>query len=328
MLQSVRISVGRTWRFATDTASSVAYDLTGYRRRIDELKGGASADFALPWPPYVSRFWTHMFHGTYQNVRSKVLVETLLPLRRCGPLPDVAHCEPTVEFEALLHPFALTALVHLEPTPVTPWPPARDASRLLHTVLRGPLAGAAQVRDGLPLEHLRPLPEVDATGREAHFEDAGRFVIVSAVHEAAPDPGALAYRLATLFDDERTDAAHPLKTSTGAVCVCDDTVGLVLPHTIDRAGQRLRCLHHNLATLLGYLENLATLTPASTTVPGQWFQARAAFLLNHLYLRKPLPHTAGIYRSRLPEAWIDKRGLAPFINALTDPTLQQLPTSH
>ena len=326
MLQCVRISVGRTWRFVTNTSASVSYSKTGYRGRIDSLKGSAADDdFQLPWPPYRSRLWERMFNGTYHDRRSPVLVATLLPLlHRAAPV-DIHRCRTGGEPEALQHPFALSTLVHLELAPVVPWPPDPAAAAVLRAVLESPLAADAQVRDGLPLEALPPLPTVDADDVAAHFEEAGHFVVVSALHEGAPEPKALAGRLSCLFEDT-VNAAGPLKSDGGALCVSGNVVGLVLPHTLPRAGDRMRCLHHNYATLLAYLENLATLTPAPTTKACQWFQGRAAELLNHLYRRAPLPDTGGIYRSRLPEAWIDQRRIAPFVNALTTPGLPKLPT--
>ena len=63
----------------------------------------------------------------------------------------------------------------------------------------------------------------------------------------------------------------------------------------------------------------------ATTVSCRWFQSRAAALLNYLYRRAPLPETGGIYRSRLPQSWINERRIAPFANALTGPTLDKLP---
>jgi hypothetical protein len=326
MLQCVRMSVGRTWRFVADTAACVANDLTRYRRQIDELKGKAgAADFGLPWPAYRSRLWTYMLNGTYQDTQSRVLVATLLPLWRHSTLPDVPRCRKPVEFDAFQHPFALTTIAHLELAPVASWPADPEASALLHAVLDSPLAVSAEVRDGVPLDRLPRLPGADDGGRRASFTEAGRFLIVSGLHEKTPDPGALAYRLASLFDDAKADAAFPLKSNRGAVSVTGTSVGLVLPHDLPRAGSRLRCLHHNVAALLGYMESLATLTPASTTVSCRWFQSRAATLLNHLYRRAPLPETGGIYRSRLPQAWIDQRRIAPFVNALTDPGLDKLP---
>ena len=54
-LQSIRITVGRTWRWTVDAKVAVSHDLRAYRRRIDVLKSGAGDEApTLPWPPYRS----------------------------------------------------------------------------------------------------------------------------------------------------------------------------------------------------------------------------------------------------------------------------------
>jgi hypothetical protein len=265
-----------------------------------------------------------MLNDTYQDTASKVLVKTLLPLRWCTTLAEVPQCLPPVESEALRHPFAVTTVVHLELVPVDPWPAAAEASALLHAVLGSPLVAGRTVQDGVPLAALPALPTTAFGGAPAWFEDAGHFVVLSGLH-SDKDPRALASSLACMFyDDPNPEAARSLRSSRGAICVTGNAVGLVLPGDLPRAEQRMRCLHHNLVTLLGYVQNLATLTPAKPMASSEWFQRRAATVLNHLYRRAPLPDTNKIYKSRLPELWIDERQLAPFINALR-PDLPQLP---
>ncbi|MFI7547455.1 hypothetical protein [Actinoplanes sp. NPDC049599] len=317
MLHKVSVSVGRTWRYATDDAASVADDKAGYRHQIDTLKGGPGPDgFGLPWPRYRSTLWTRMFNGTYQDIPSRVLVPSLIPLLYEEAVADLPQSRGPCSVSVFRHPFAVSTVMHIELAPIDPWPAAAGAAELFRTLLETPLPGSGQVRDGVALNTLPPLPTVDADGRAAGFEQAGSFVMVSALHQQAPDPGALASALATLFEDSGGNGAVPLRSRGGAIDVRGEVVGLVLPGDLPRAGQRLRCLHHNLATLLAYMQNLATLTPSSSTLATRWFQTRAATLLNHLYRRAPLPETNSIYRSRLAEAWINGRSIAPSINAL------------
>jgi hypothetical protein len=79
--------------------------------------------------------------------------------------------------------------------------------------------------------------------------------------------------------------------------------------------------------IFGYVQNLMTLTPTATTVAGQWFQDRAAIILNHLYRRAALPETRSIYRSRLPELWLNHHKLEPALNALTPASFPALEPS-
>src|SRR5829696_8244901 len=131
-----------------------------------------------------------MLNGSYQNTRPRVLVAALLPLRPVGAMQGVPRFRSPIQVEVFEHPFALSTVVHLELALVNPWPPAAEASELLRTVLAAPLVGDASVRDGLPIDQLRSLPGVDNLGRAINAEDAGRFVILSALH-AGPSPTAL-----------------------------------------------------------------------------------------------------------------------------------------
>jgi hypothetical protein len=320
VLQSVRISVGRTWRLTADGAATVEWSLRGYRRR---LGAAGPAPYGLPWPQYRSGLWGRMFGGDYRQQAAADLVAALVPLRHTGTAAPVPGCR-AAEVEALRHPFALTAFVHLELAAPVPWPPDRDAAAVLRATLTSPY-GPGQVRDGVPLADLPALPSVDADDVAAGFVDAGRFVLASAVYEGTPDPTALAGSLAVLFDGPPATGAVPLRRGVGALGVSGDVAALVLPNGGDRVGNRIRCLHYNYATLLAYLQNLTTLTPATTTETCRWFQQRSAVLLNHLYRREPLPSTRSVYRSRLPQAWLDGRRVAPAVNAITGTELPLLP---
>lgn len=329
-LQAVRLSIGRTWRFVTAESACVDDDLSAYRNRVDALKSGeVSADYELPWPPYRSRFWAYMFNPSYRETRSATQVAALLPLRWQGSLPAAAGANgyrTPVEVEAVRHPFALTALAHLELTIPEPWPTDAEASAVLRSMLRSSLTGTSQVQDGVPLNVLPALPTTEFQGRPARFEDVGNFVVLSGLEDGS-DAKTLASSLALRFDDAPDpDKAHPLRTRAGAICVSGNTVGLVLPSTLPRAEQRSLCLHHNVTLLLTYLQNLATLTPSAPTVSCEWFRGRAAAVLNHLYRRTPMPQTGSVYKSRLTELWLTERGVTAAVNALT-PELPQLPVA-
>jgi hypothetical protein len=263
-----------------------------------------------------------MYNGSYQNTSTEALVETLLPLLYRTELPPVSQGGRPVVVEVVQHPFALTTIAHLDLAPVDP---SAAGTAALNEVLRTPLTGPCQVRDGVPLTVVPELPELDADGQPAKLEEAGQFQLLSGLHFSAPDPEGVAQGLATLFESTKNEHAQPLKSDQGAIAIDAGRVGMVLPHTQYRAGARLDCLHHNLATLLAYMENLATAPPSSPTVVAEWFRRRAAVVLNHLYRRAPLPETSNIYRSRLPQAWIDYRQLAPALNSLTMGDLPALP---
>ena len=122
MLQDLRLSVGRTWRFVTsDDAVTVSEDLSGYRRQIDMLKNESGGDgFRLPWPAeYSSRLWRYMFGDDYTSTPSKRLVCGLLPLLRddmvqprsleSPPGTVLAWLDPA---EAFRHPFAVTVVLN------------------------------------------------------------------------------------------------------------------------------------------------------------------------------------------------------------------------
>lgn len=108
-----------------------------------------------------------------------------------------------------------------------------------------------------------------------------------------------------------------MMTDDTGIGVTSRRVGVVWPRAPELSGAKLRCLHQNFATLLAYIQNLATLIPLRPTVPAEWFQGRAALILNHLYRRAPLPETNAIYKSQLAELWIAHLGLQAAINAIT-----------
>ncbi|MDN5768181.1 MAG: hypothetical protein L0H96_11120 [Humibacillus sp.] len=313
----MRLTVGRTWRVTRDGRPGLACDLTGYRDRVDTLKSGLpGTTLRLPWPPYVSRLWTHMYNGTYQNADTFTLVATLLPLRCWGGHPPVESARGAViaETEFIWHPFAVTSLLHLSLPGELQWPATADDAAFLNDVLRAPLTRQAQVRDGLEL----PASIVGTAdpGGVVDFVDRGSFVFTSALHTVPGDQiAAAASGLALMLaDDPDPDRAGRLKSLRGAICVEGTGVGMVLPADVYRAGNVARCLHTNFATLLAYLENLRSVaTDADPTEAVRWFRSTAQQTLDHLYRRAPLPKTGSIYRSRLPELWLDKRGLPPAV---------------
>lgn len=327
MLQSVRISVGRTWRLVTDAGTSVSVDKTGYRESINALKNGESRTYELPWPPYRSRLWTYMYNGNYQNTASGALVATLLPLTHRATLADPSSpLGGPVALEVLHHPFAVTAIAHIPVLGDEPWSPGENGAARLQTLFQAPLSADSQVRDGISLDMVPDLPAVDADQKPAHFEEAGTFLLLSGLHHHSTEPGKLASALANLMEDATSDGSVPLKTDQSALMVSSGRVALVLPASQFRAGDRARCLHDNVATLLAQLQNLSTLLGATPTTAAGWFRRRSAVMLNHLYRRAPLPETTNVYKSRVPEAWINHRQLALPVNTVNGTELPPLST--
>lgn len=330
-LHSLRVSVGRTWRFLADDRrrADVDVDVSAYRRRIDVLKSPTSEAFVLPWPPYRSHVWRYLYGGDYRNASSFVQVSTLLPTRWATRRTVTSPLAPTpldVAVEAYRHPFALTTLTHVDPAPGTYWPAdASAASTLLQAVLRTPLAGTNAVVDGFPASEVPSPPIWGSEHSLLTLEDAGSVVVLSALHDEEDGRG-LASLLARRFEDEPDpEDAYPMRTKKGAVSVRGDTLGLVLPAGLPRAARRLECLHHNATVVLAYQQNLASLLNTPTTTSCAWYREQAAIVLNHLHRRAPLPATGSVYKSRLPELWLNERGLGAAVNALT-PGLPALPT--
>ena len=330
VLQGLRVSVGSTWRFVADDKTCADIDVSAYRRRIDELKSPTPApqDFGLPWPRYRSNLWRYMYSADYRNTRSVDLVGTLLPTLWAAK-PRAQTSLPfgswNVRVEVVRHPFALTTLVHVDPTVVSPWPgDASTASEELRRVLRT-MVGSAAIIDGLPISDIPSLPRLSFEGSELTLVDAGQFLLISALHDQ-DDGRASASVLARRFDDEPNPAhASTLRSAKGALSVRGEDVALVLPGKLPRAEQKLQCIHQNAAMTLAHLQNLSTVLKAPTTAACDWYREPAASVLSHLHRRVPLPATGSVYKSRLPELWLNERGRRAAINALTE-GLPALPT--
>ena len=323
VLQGLRVSVGSTWRFVADDKTCADVDVSAYRRRIDELKSPTLGprDFDLPWPPYRSNLWRHMYSADYRNTRSVDLVSTLLPTLwtkkpRAQTLPPIGLWNVSVE--VVRHPFALTTLVHVDPTLALPWPEdAARASEGLRHVLRAKV-GSAAIMDGFPLSEIPSLPKRSfKKGSALTLVNAGRFLLISALHDQ-DDGRSSASVLARHFDDEPDPTrAFPLRSAKGALSVRGEDVAQVLPRNLPRAEQKLECLHKNAALMLAYLQNLSTVLNAPTTTACNWYREPAASDLSHLYRRAPLPATGSVYKSRIPELWLNGRGREAAINVLT-----------
>jgi hypothetical protein len=75
------------------------------------------------------------------------------------------------------------------------------------------------------------------------------------------------------------------------------------------------------------MENLAAVVQAEKVTDAcDWFQPRAALMLNHLYRRAPLPEVNGIYKSRVAKMWIRHQDLVPHINRVNADAQQPPPT--
>lgn len=326
MLQTVRVSVAKTWRFV-DAAGRAATTTNerSHREELGKLMGvSPSSQFALPWAPYESTLWGNFFNAPYRSVDFRVLVSALLPLlyekEISFPAPE---CRPsTARFEAFRHPFAVTTVVHVNLFGLEPWPSKdRSASVIADFLKRSLLPPEGQLRDGIPLTELPTLPEADFQKQRAWFEPVSEFVLLSGLHQEAQDPKGLAYRLASLFEASAPDQGHPMKADHTGIAVTGGKVGFVLPRGDNAMGAKLRCLHENVATLLAYMQNLSTIVPMKPTASADWFRRRAALILNHLYRRAALRPEKfppeGIYKSRVAELWMNHLGLNGIINAIT-----------
>ena len=323
MLQQLRISVGATWRLATDEGrTTVLVDKTGYRAEFNRLKdGNATGPLALPWPSYKSTFWTAMLGGPYASVASYRLVAALTPTRVERPLgqPVDGIGRPAM-LEVLSHPFAVSTMVHFDLLDV----PVDDGAvaELVSGFLRQPVGTTGrQVRDGVSLDEIVHSSTTDADGHAAAHQACGSFVLLSGLHHEAPDPPALAAGLASLF--QANPAASRMHTTGTGIAVTDAKVGIVLPRNALRAGVRMGCLHHNQALLLAMMENMAAVVQPAPSIAAGWFQSQAALVLNSLYRRVPIPEVNGVYRSRLAELWLRERHLVDAINTAS----QNLPTA-
>jgi len=314
-LDSLLVSVGRTWRFDTDGQTGVDLTKNGYSTEIKRLRDNSDQrDFRLPWPPYKSRFWKYMLSGSYRETDIGSLVSVLLPLRhwRFQVKANDLGARPRIEVEAIRHPFALTTIAHFRMQDRDPWPADDQAAELLKTLLRGKVGAMQPVDEGFPYQELPSLPTTDVIGKPLVLKSAGQFVVISALHR---DPDALlpAAALARRFS-ENPSPADSIAIRDGAVCVHEDTVGLAL--SAKRGARLAGCLHNNYSLLLAYVQNLATLVDSSPTPECKWFQERAAMMLNHVYRREPAPPVNAIYKSRLAELWLSERGLIEPINKL------------
>jgi hypothetical protein len=333
VLEEVRVSVGRTWRFVTSEGrATVTKDVSGYKGQLDQLKNKRSDNgFGLPWPRYHSTLWGNLIGYGYQQTRTKLLVAALLPLL----LEDVIEPQPLesqsreqfaslISGEAFLHPFAVTTVLHLR---LERWPEEGRVSEVLDALFHHPLGSGqqGQVRHGAALSLLPVLPGQDFECNSASFELSGGFVLLSGLHHQDADPMTLAYRLASLYQKVATDKSQPMNTERTAVSVTGQHVGMLLPWS-PTVLSRAECLHRNTSTLLAYIENLAAVVvPEQTTQSGGWFQSRAASILNHLYRRKPLPEINNIYKSRVAQMWIDHRDLSDAVNRVNEHAQSSLP---
>jgi hypothetical protein len=328
-LQDLRLSVGKTWRFTTAPAgmATAAEDQSGYRHRIDALKGRpaepAGSGFDLPWPTYYSTLWGYLFGREYENTKTPLLVRALLPLLSIEPA-ELKEVEPAPDMpfayvqycEAFLHPFAVTTVLHLlVPSGLADGREASVLDGLLTLALEG--EPSRKVRDGAPLPERLPFPATtDADHKLARFEQVSGFVSLSAIHETA-HPRPLSYRLASLYQKTAKGKTAKRKskrmnTDDTAVSVTGRHVGMLVPRITVR---RAECLHHNITTLLACMENLAAVVRTEeVTEACDWFQRQAALMLNHLYRRAPLPTFNDIYKSRVAEMWIQHQDLIPHIN--------------
>jgi hypothetical protein len=337
VLSDIRLSVGQTWLFSRGSTPTVSTDNRGYRDVVKSLKSGEPpVGFKLPWPLYRSTLWGNLFGVAYMSIGSYQLVSGLLPLlldELVKPQTLNSATGAPIAFvyssEALFHPFAVTTVLHVRILgQQQPWQTDADAVTFLEQVRSCPVDGQPswQVRDGVPLSKIPGLPAKDAEGKDAAHSQASqtRFMLLSALHQDG-DPAADSYRLASLYKKKASNQSQPMNTEGSAISVTDRSAGMLMPADVIW-DKRLQCIHHNMSTLLAYIQNLAAVLPGQPTQQCKWFQGRAALLLNHLYRRATFSDINGIYKSRLAGMWIDHLSLNGAINQLTAREVPPPPT--
>ena len=336
-IQDVRVTVGRTWRFASDARGCVDVNTSAYRRQLDQLKGAPGAGgFSLPWPNYPSHLWQYMLAPDYRAVATPRLVAALLPLRWAKtPVlqgnvedPQQVGADPAFEVtaEALRHPFAITTLVHVRRLSDGPLPDdlnaAYEALRFMMQLTLGfPTAlGAGPrvvVRNGLPLAVLPGLPRASFEGEALTWETLGEFTLISGLHRELDGLATASALARELGDEPQPDDAVKLRSHKSGISVSGRTVGVTLNADYPRATQKMGCLHHNYSLLLAYMSSLSATLSGEVTASADWFRRRAGMQLNSLYRRTPLDPFETIYKSRAPELWIREQRLAEKINRAT-----------
>lgn len=314
MLQSLYLSVGRTWRAVTAEGVVTAdVDDAAHTARFGQLKQPAVPPrrWELPWPRYRSTLWRALLGTGYTHASNDAMAQLLVPLLH-------EHRDPEQpRWWALRHPFAVTTVVEIPLPSPQPWPDDDDAvEKWLDEHLRRPLAGhpGHRLSDGVPMEAVPELPIEDADGTPITWVEVDRFRLLSGLHQELADPGAAAGRLATAFAPVPPPAALPMKEQGTFLAVDGVNVGLVRPRAGLRAGRRLACLHHNQSLVLAYTNDLLAGLAAPHTATARVYRERSARLLNHLHRHVPVPPFAGTYRSRLVRAWLGRPGVAATIN--------------
>jgi hypothetical protein len=318
VLNKVTVSVLATSRFSTLDSGMVTAikDRTSYREMLNAARQQQPiADLRLPWSRYHNWLWHYQLGEDYQNAKPSLMVKRLVPL--VTPISvsvsskllerDDVRLE-RVDAQLVWHPFAVTTVANLLLAGDS-WHVGSRLATALNAVLRSWWSGTTtQVRNGLPMSATSLAWDRDAAGRCISTDRVSRATVISGLHHAENEPKGLAYSLASLVEPSATHAGFPMHVPGSFLAVTDRRVGVVLPNSMRDAKRRHHCLHANTTTLLALLQNLLTLQGGIGQY-AEWYGSKADAVLRHLYQRNPYPSTDTVYKSRLAQVWLDKRGI-------------------
>jgi hypothetical protein len=323
VVTDVFVSIVRTWRFTDGTGRTAAfYDLSAHRHRMGELRGGSgTGSFALPWPPFRSRYWQYACNrDDYANTPPKVLVAALVPQRAMVPVVFGSPSRTRAPLgEAFLQPFGLSTVVTVDLLGATSWDPHVAATQLddalrTPTDQPPPAVSPRLLRDGIRVADVEAAaPDNPWQAMGLSTEEAGEIVIVSGLSSPGADVAANAALMANQFAAGGTATTHALTRSQGAIAVTSGRVGIALDASLPRASARVKCLHHNHTLLLSQLASLGSIMAPPPTLTAEPFQRIAAGVLNHLHRGEVIPG-AGVYKSRTAPSWLAKKGLLASID--------------
>lgn len=323
MTSSIFVSVVRCWRFANDDGSTFCVETPRQRNAtLRKLHGDRTArgSFDLPWPPFPSNYWRHALgrDTQYRSTPIDVLVRTLLPLRA---RPDVTIDVPLSVREPLAEvydePFGVWTCVTIDLT--KQWDDPRSVADDIVEAMDMPiiLLGEAlgMVKDGIDprtvVQHIDP----DRWRVVPQWVYQGTTTIISGLCNSSADVKVEAPQFRSGFRGGGAGTVHLLSRSKGASSTTSGQIGLALADTSKKSPTFVKCLHHNHALLAGHLMSFSSIVSPDISVGVEKYQAWGIRYLNHLHRGVALPD-AGIYRSRVAQAWLEHQNLISTIDAM------------
>ena len=243
----------------------------------------------------------------------------LVPLRALLDVNvNLARRTRTPLAEVFVQPFAVWTSITVDLT--GRWDQIREVADELNdamdtsVVLAGNELG--RLRDGIDLQtltaHLDPVPWQHVP----QLVDVGTITIVSGLCSSTADVMVQAPLFRSGFTGGGGGTVHRLTKREGAAATTSGQIGLVLADTSNKAPTFIKCLHHNHSLLAGHLLALSSIVEPDIPVAGENYQEWAARCLNHLH-RGVAMRGAGIYKSRVAPAWLERKGLLAAIDHRT-----------